>query len=589
MINRLRKNSLFFKIMCAVVGGVICISIAISGVIINISRDIFESSYIDSQQKIIERVYEKLYDFHRQSVETINSINSNRAVRLYFTEENLSYNESFNNIYNMKTQIKSLFKESEYSYDLLIAGLDGKTYLKEGLLYEDAEDLLQMDISKSSLEQKDTILYQFLDKGFTSTTQNEPVVVITKALTFNNGEPYGILYLMIKEKEFENIYDYFSPDLNNVYILNKTSKVISSNNNIRLGTYIESFEEDIKTLANNNELSRIYKKQGNVNFIERLPDSNLALCGVTNINKAIREIYDIKKIISICFFITLVTLIIIYFIVKQVTSPLYMLIEKMSSLRSNKFNEYVEINEVSGISEIEELATTYNFMIKDINSHIKELVKTQKEKRKAEIYALQMQINPHYVFNTLSSIKCLIWQGDKDRSIEVLDSFILLLRNTISKTDEFITLKDEIDNLKHYVLINNTRYGDRIDVQYFIMPNCYDYLVPKLILQPFIENSFFHGFPSREEGRIEIFIKEDKDDINIRIIDNGVGIERDKLENLKTIKKTSSKGLSGIGVNNVNDRIKLIYGNDYGIEIKSELGKGTEIIISLPKQIKNNS
>ena len=566
MINRLRRNSLFFKIMCTVVVAVICTSIAISGVIINISRDIFEKSYIDSQQKVVERVYEKLYDFHKQSVETINSINSNRAVRLYFTEEDLSYNESFNNIYNMKTQIKSLFKENDYSYDLLIAGLDGKTYLKEGLLYKEAADLLQMDISKNSLE-------------------HEPVVIITKALTFNNGEPYGILYLMLKEKEFQSIYDYFSPGLNNVYILNKVNKVISTNNDISLGTYIESFEEDIKNLAINNELSKIYEIQGNVNFIERLPDSNLSLCGITNINKAIREIYDIKKIVSICFFITLITLIIIYFIVKQVTRPLYMLIEKMSNLRANKFNGYVEINEVSVISEIEELATTYNFMIKDINSHIKELVKTQKEKRKAEIYALQMQINPHYVFNTLSSIKCLIWQGDKDRSIEVLDSFILLLRNTISKTDEFITIKDEIDNLKHYVLINNTRYGDRIDVQYFIMPNCYDYLVPKLILQPFIENSFFHGFPSREEGRIEIFIKEDKDNIDIRIIDNGVGIESDKLENLKNVKKTSSKGLSGIGINNVNDRIKLIYGNDYGIEIKSELGKGTEIIISLPKQL----
>lgn len=584
--NILRKNSFFFKIMCAVVVGVICISIAISSVIINISRDIFEKSYIDSQQKIIERVYEKLYDFHRKSVETINSINSNRSVRLYFTEDNLSYNESFNNIYNMNTHIDSLFKENNYSYELLIAGLNGKTYLKDGLLYKEPIDLLEMDISKKSLEEKDTILYQYLNKGFTSTTQYEPVVIITKALTSDDGEPYGILYLIIKEKEFEKNYDYFSPDLNSVYILNKSNIVISSNNNVNLGTYIEEFEEDIENLVINNELSTIYKNNGNINFTQRLPDSNLALSGVIAINKAIKEIYDMKKIIFICFIITLITLIIIFLIVKQVTRPLYMLIEKMSTLRSNKFDENIQIREVSGISEIEELVTTYNLMINDINSYIKELVKIQKEKRKAEIYALQMQINPHYVFNTLSSIKLLIWQGDKDRSIEVLDSFILLLRNTISKTDEFITIKEEIDNLKHYVLINNTRYGDRIDVQYFIMPDCYDYLVPKLLLQPFIENSFFHGFPSREDGRIEILIREEKDNINVRIIDNGVGIESHKLEALKIVKKASSKGLSGIGIKNVNDRIKLIYGNDYGIEIKSELGKGTEIIILLPKQLK---
>lgn len=587
MINsRLRKNSFFFKIMCAVVVGVVCISIAISSVIINMSRDIFEKSYIDSQQKIIERVYEKLYDFHRRSLETINSINSNRAVRLFFTDESLSYNDSFNNIYNMQSHIKSLFNDNNYSFDLLMVGLNGKTYLKDELLNIEASELLEMDISKNTLENKDSILYQFLDKGFTSTTQNEPVILISKALNSNNGNPYGIVYLIIREKEFESIYDYFSHDLNNVYVLNEDNTVISSNNNSSLGTKLENFEDEIKNLAINNELGIIYENYGNVNFTQRLPDSNLALCGVININKAIREIYDVRKIIFICFIITLITLIIIYLIVKQVTRPLYILIEKMATLRSNKFTEYVEINEVSGISEIEELATTYNYMIKDINCHIKELVKTQKEKRKFEIYALQMQINPHYVFNTLSSIKFLIWQGNKDKSIEVLDSFILLLRNTISKTDEFITMKEEIDNLKHYVLINNTRYGDRIDVQYFIMPNCYDYLVPKLILQPFIENSFFHGFPSGEEGRIEIFIKEENENLNIRIIDNGVGIESDKLEDMKNSKKPSSKGLSGIGVNNVNDRIKLIYGNDYGISIKSEVGKGTEIIVLLPKQLK---
>ena len=587
MINSgLRKNSFFFKIMCAVVVGVVCISIAISSVIINMSRDIFEKSYIDSQQKIIERVCEKLYDFHRRSLETINSINSNRAVRLFFTDESLSYNDSFNNIYNMQSHIKSLFNDNNYSFDLLMVGLDGKTYLKDELLNIEASELLEMNISKNTLENKDSILYQFLDKGFTSTTQNEPVILISKALNSNNGNPYGIVYLIIREKEFESIYDYFSHDLNNVYVLNEDNTVISSNNNSSLGTKLESFEDEIKNLAINNELGIIYENYGNVNFTQRLPDSNLALCGVININKAIREIYDVRKIIFICFIITLITLIIIYLIVKQVTRPLYILIEKMATLGSNKFTEYVEINEVSGISEIEELATTYNYMIKDINCHIKELVKTQKEKRKFEIYALQMQINPHYVFNTLSSIKFLIWQGNKDKSIEVLDSFILLLRNTISKTDEFITMKEEIDNLKHYVLINNTRYGDRIDVQYFIMPNCYDYLVPKLILQPFIENSFFHGFPSGEEGRIEIFIKEENENLNIRIIDNGVGIESDKLEDMKNSKKPSSKGLSGIGVNNVNDRIKLIYGNDYGISIKSEVGKGTEIIVLLPKQLK---
>ena len=221
-------------------------------------------------------------------------------------------------------------------------------------------------------------------------------------------------------------------------------------------------------------------------------------------------------------------------------------------------------------------------MIKDLNKYIHELVKVQKEKRAAEIHALQMQINPHYIFNTLSSIKWLIWQGNNDKSISALDSFINLLRNTISKTDEFITIEDEIENIKNYVFINNIRYGDRIKVEYFIMPDCNDYLVPKLILQPFIENSFFHGFPSDEEGKIQVFIKEQGENIKIEVYDNGVGIEEETLEKVKEKKETKNDHFSGIGVNNVDSRIKLIYGNEYGIEIKSKLNKGTTVTILLP-------
>ncbi|WP_157453656.1 sensor histidine kinase [Clostridium sartagoforme] len=119
-------------------------------------------------------------------------------------------------------------------------------------------------------------------------------------------------------------------------------------------------------------------------------------------------------------------------------------------------------------------------------------------------------------------------------------------------------------------------------MEYFIMPECNGYLVPKLILQPFIENSFFHGFPSDEEGKIQVFIKEQGEDIKIEIYDNGVGIEEETLEKVKEKRETRNEHFSGIGVNNVDSRIKLIYGNQYGIEIKSKLNKGTTVTILLP-------
>lgn len=586
--NKLKRNSLFFKIFLVVVIGILCVSFFISCITINISRDIFEKSYIDSQEKIADQIHERLYNFHREASEIINSMDSNKAVRQYFSDEELSYSESFTNLYNMKSHVKSIFKNDEYNFNMLIVALNERKYLdKNAMLEIEPKSLLEMDISKNTLEKKGKIIYQFLEKGITSITKNEPVIVISKALNLNNGEPYGIIYLMIKESEFKKIYDYFSSDLNDVSIINENNIILSSNKEENLGNKVEDLNHDNEEIVRKNQRNIIYKNDGNINFSQKILGSNLLLDVVININRAVEQIYDARKILSICLIITLITLILLFFIVKQVTKPLYILVEKMANLRLDKVDEHVEIDNISSISEINQLTTTYNSMIKDINNYIDKLVKIQKEKRMAEINALQAQINPHYVFNTLSSIKWLMWQGNNEKSIEMLDSFMILLRNTISRTDEFITIKEEIENLKHYVLINNARYGDRINVEYFVMPDCDDYFIPKLILQPFIENAFFHGFPSGEEGKIEIFIRRYEEDINIKIIDNGIGIESDKLDELRKFSKHSSKGFSGIGINNVNDRIKLIYGQDYGVDIKSKLGNGTEISILLPIQREN--
>ncbi len=580
MKKKLIKNSLFFKILCVVVAGVICVSASISYIIINISRGIFTKTYSDSQKKIFQQVNDKFYDFHAEVVKVINEVNSHKAFKVFLAEENLSIKENFKNIYDVKSQMKSALATNTYDMSVLIVGLNGNSYLnREELLTMDANEILDMDISKKSLENSKTILYQYLKKGFTSFTKDEPVIVITKALNLSNGKPYGVIYFTIKEKDFEKFYDYFTVEINDIVVLNENNVVLSSNKKENIGEVQEEFKESIDELALTKEVSKSYKSDTNTILIQRLPYCNLTICGTVDNYKALGKMYDMRNIVLICVVITLCILIVIFLIVRQMTKPLYLLTKKMSNVRDGNFDEYIE---VSGPEEVKELSSTFNYMIKDLNKYVDELVKVQREKRVAEIHALQMQINPHYIFNTLSSIKWLIWQGNNDKSISALDSFISLLRNTISKTDEFITVADEIENIKNYVFINNIRYGDRIKVEYFIMPDCNDYLVPKLILQPFIENSFFHGFPSDEEGKIQIFIKEQDENMKIEVYDNGVGIEEETLEKVKEKREAKNEHFSGIGINNVDSRIKLIYGDEYGIEIKSKLNKGTTVTIMLP-------
>ena len=142
---------------------------------------------------------------------------------------------------------------------------------------------------------------------------------------------------------------------------------------------------------------------------------------------------------------------------------------KMSAIREGNFSEYMT---VEGTTEVQELASTYNYMLDDLKHYVDELVQTQKKQRQAEISALQMQINPHYIYNTLASIKWLVYQNDTAKTVRTIDAFISLLRNTISNSDEFIPVRQEMINIQNYILINQTRYGDSIQVEYYVSRVC---------------------------------------------------------------------------------------------------------------------
>lgn len=195
-------------------------------------------------------------------------------------------------------------------------------------------------------------------------------------------------------------------------------------------------------------------------------------------------------LILLCVLIGIITLALCLMIARRTLNPLSQLVDKMSFVRDGEFTQYMP---VSGTEEIKELAVTYNIMLDDIKKYIDQLIQTQKEQRQSEIKALQMQINPHYIYNTLASIMaCLSEQSGK--TVKTIDAFIQLLRNTISNSDEFITVDKELENLHHYVSINQTRYGDAVQVEYYVSPDCGKCLLPKMILQPFIENAFFMRF-----------------------------------------------------------------------------------------------
>ena len=309
------------------------------------------------------------------------------------------------------------------------------------------------------------------------------------------------------------------------------------------------------------------------------------MVGIINPERAFGKAYSTLGIILITAAVTAVVVCMIILFLRQQTKPLSALVYAMKHSKETQFEKHVP---VEGTYEIQELSQTYNTMVDEINRYIGQLINVEKEKRKAEIHALQMKINPHYIYNTLATVKWLIWQQNVEKSTQVIDAFIMLLRNVISNSDEFVTVEQEIDNLKNYALINQARYGEDIQVVFFVIPQCNAYKVPKLILQPFVENAFFHGFPQGMKGEIRIFVREENENLRFEITDNGIGMTQERLNALRRHEKTKSEHFTGIGIGNVEDRIKLIYGMDYGILLESEEGKGTKVVLLLPREEKDD-
>lgn len=425
-------------------------------------------------------------------------------------------------------------------------------------------EILSSRPAVQAMENPGTAFYVYQDSGYTSTTRNTPVMMLARALTSpGNGEAYGVLFITIKESDLDEYYDYFTSSYADFYLTDREGIIVSSSEKAKLNT---KMDEDFSAMQT------VLKKE--------LPDYGFTAYGVIDNEKALGNLYNVPQLWLLCVGILLAALVVIFFLIRQTTRPLSELVSKMSNARNNKFDEYIV---PTGTREIKELSETYNTMLQDLNRYIDELMTIQKQKRKAEISALQMQINPHYIYNTLASIKWLIFQGNTEKSIKTIDAFISLLRNTISNSDEYITLEQEIENLKNYVLINNTRYGDKVRVEYYVTFGLESCRIPKMILQPFVENAFLDAFPCERKGNIQVLARRFSGNLQIQIIDDGVGMTRDRLLELTEI-HTKREHFSGIGINNVDDRLKLIYGNQYGINIESEENKGTKITISVPIQ-----
>ena len=294
-------------------------------------------------------------------------------------------------------------------------------------------------------------------------------------------------------------------------------------------------------------------------------------------------------------FIVFVILLIIFIVILinsyisfRVTNPIRELEKSVKALEEGNLDADIYMG---GSYEVQHLGKSVQDMKFRIKGLMQDIVNEHEEKRKSEFDSLQAQINPHFLYNTLDII---VWQIENEKQSEAVHTVTALarfFRLSLGKGKNIVTVKDEIDHVKNYLMIQHMRFKNKFDYEFDIAEDVLELPSLKLMLQPLVENAIYHGMEFMDgDGLIMVKAWREEDELYLSVADNGLGMTEDKVEMILTGKSASGNGRgSGIGVKNVNERIKLYFGEAYGLTIDSEPDEGTTVIIHLPAKDEKES
>lgn len=367
--------------------------------------------------------------------------------------------------------------------------------------------------------------------------------------------------------------------------------LVDANGSVQYSTLVEgTFTQDMTSLIQTNNFKEDSGFTARLNHekyiisvypLNQSDLSTVVYIPLSNVTKAAAPL--LYSMLTIIFIFLIISIFISVKLSNRLTSPVTALAVHVRSWDGSSS----QFPKVKGTEETDILYHSFQKMTEHIQLLMDKNAQENRQKRKAELLALQAQINPHFLYNTLDSINALaILNDDKDIS-NMTTSLAHLLRLSIGQPDEFVTIDDEIKHIKAYLTIQKIRYNDKFDVEFHIDSGIGQFPVIRLILQPLIENCIYHGFETKEgKGHIAVNAWDSGDQIVIQIADDGSGTdpetEKEIQDNLASVKKPG-KGCS-VGIYNVNERLRLYYGDKSSLSFHSIPNKETTVTIRLPKE-----
>ena len=536
--------------------------------IYNKSSNLLENNATLSTKQLVNQVNSNIEYYLKSTKEVSNLLEKN----IYLNENipNSKLQDQMNVIQTIREDITSVAVFSDKG-ELIIGS--------PSLILKDKVNIINQDWFKSAINKSENIKFSLPHVQNLFNGKHDWVVSLSRGIYFYSGakKVRGVLLVDMNYSTIGQLCQNISIGKRGyIYIVDSDNNIIyhpqqqliniglkSEKREDYLGSYIEDSDEGKKLVT-----------------IKTVNYTNWKVVAVAYMS----EISDLKKtgtnFIGWILFVCIILVIFIFgFISAKISHPIKELEESMKRVEEGEFNIYID---VKGEDEVERLATAFNLMISKVRYLMGQIVIQQEAKRKSELDALQAQINPHFLYNTLDSIVWMAENGKNDGVITMVTALAKLFRISISRGRNIITVREEIEHAKNYLIIQKIRYKNKFKFEIITQEEVLEYKTTKLILQPLIENSIYHGIEYMvDEGFIRISVSITNGKLLYEVSDNGLGIDPEKLKHLLEYRVKTDSG-SGVGVKNVHERIQIRYGMGYGLEIQSEIEEGTTIKIWLP-------
>ncbi|NDI35931.1 sensor histidine kinase [Chengkuizengella sediminis] len=424
--------------------------------------------------------------------------------------------------------------------------------------------------SEKSLSEKKLYSRRHMDQKSKNTFQ------ISHPLYYGNAmELLGILNVYYDYAGINDLLDSQKEQLKGtVYVYTEEGKLLySTEGGILLKNInVPSYETSINTIQIDGEkfyANKLVDERSQLMFVGMIPKKEV---------EQVTTVHVVMLLLTVALASTAITM--TYWTMRKYSKRIQSIEQSIKKVQTGDLNVRIPENN-NQRDELSTISNSFNKMLEELNRYIDIVFVSEIKQKEAEMRALQSQIDPHFLYNTLEAIRMkAIADGNKTTS-EMIVLLTKMFRYSMKNHDE-VTIEDEISHVKSYLNLFQIRYPNRLNVVYEIPEHILAYPIPKFILQPIIENYILHGLRKDEYSNLlTIHIEEQKKTLSIRIQDNGIGIESDRLEKIREMLNDESEVLDSLGLSNVHQRIRLKFGDGYGLEINSVEHRGTEVTINI--------